>query len=273
MDKRITNREFKLLLDPKGLDRRSRVAELSSLLTGFCEKTNVGFTHLDNAHTGLRNIVFYDTPDQHLRANNLILRVREPRQDVWIDDWCEVTFKCRANGKKEAEKFDPTPTTDHRHRMRFKEEILRGEKLGTTRTIYSNNAILDVVPVDNAFDQTFEGIGHLFPCTRSLDVAKGSPIEIVGGHTNTILEACLPLGNLTFGEGVQAHFELAIWMRSVGEPIVGELAFAYRVNKENRDNDAAHKRADKFYSALQLAIPSWLATGSTKTALVYGKPE
>eukprot|EP01037_Dinobryon_pediforme_P005959 gene5959-6030_t len=267
MHKRITNREFKLLIEPKGLDRRSRIAELSDILAKFCKRSKVPFSHLDNAHTGLRNIIFYDTPDHHFRQNNLILRVRAPRRDVWIDDWCEVTFKCRAGAEKEAKKFDPTPRTAHPHRLRFKEEILRGEKLGTARTIYSNNAILDVVPLDDAFDQTFHGVSQLFPCTQRLEEAKNSPIEIVGGQTNTILEACLPLGNLSFGEGVHAHFELAIWMRNVGEPIIGELAFAYRVNKNNRDNDAAHRRADSFYSALQLAIPSWLANGSTKTAL------
>lgn len=96
---------------------------------------------------------------------------------------------------------------------------------------------------------------------------------MVGGRANKILEANLPLGNLSFGDQVHAHCDLAIWMRNIGEPLVGELAFAYRVNDENRDDKKAHKRADKFFVNLQHAIANWLATGSTKTALVYGKPE
>jgi inorganic triphosphatase YgiF len=61
----------------------------------FCKKNEVGFFHLDNATTGLRNIYFFDTPGEDFRRNNIILRVRESRQNVWVDDWCEVTLKCR----------------------------------------------------------------------------------------------------------------------------------------------------------------------------------
>jgi hypothetical protein len=62
-------------------------------------------------------------------------------------------------------------------------------------------------------------------------------------------------------------------MRSVGDPIVGELAFAYRVTDENRGQVKAHKRADAFFSSLQFELENWLEIGRTKTALVYGKPE
>jgi len=81
------------------------------------------------------------------------------------------------------------------------------------------------------------------------------------------------LGNLVIGDGVQAHCEIAIWMRSAGDPIVGELAFSYRVNDENRSITKAHKRADKFFKKLQIELSDWLEIGSTKTALIYGKPE
>ena len=66
---------------------------------------------------------------------------------------------------------------------------------------------------------------------------------------------------------------LHIWMKSVGEPIVGELAFSYRVNDDNRTDEKSHKRADKFFKKLQIELADWLEIGSTKTALIYGKPE
>ena len=93
LDPRITNREFKLLLKPEGLDRRIQITTLQNLIVSFCQKNGVNFFHLDNANTGLRNVYFFDTPGEHFRRNNLILRVRESRQNVWIDDWCEVTLK------------------------------------------------------------------------------------------------------------------------------------------------------------------------------------
>lgn len=273
LDKRITNREFKLLINPVGLDRRSRIAHLSDLLVAFCHKTNVDFFHLDNANTGLRNVYFYDTPGEHFRRNNLILRVRESRQNAWVDDWCEVTLKCRAHSLVESQLYDPTPDVQTKARMRLKEEILRGEGLGSNRMIYSNNAIMDTVPIDKIFDRNMKSVTKIFPDLKKLGIEDDIPVRIVGGKTNKILEACLPVGNLMFGENVQAHCDIAIWMRSVGDPIIGELAFSYRVNNENREQIAAHKKADKFFKNLQLALPDWLASGSTKTALIYGKPE
>ncbi len=273
LDPRITNREFKLLLKPEGLDRRIKITQLQSLIVSFCQKNEVNFFHLDNANTGLRNVYFFDTPGEHFRRNNLILRVRESRQNVWVDDWCEVTLKCRTPDFKSSLKYDPKPNSIHKYRLRLKEEILRADQMGSSRRIYSNNSIMDAVPIDKVFERTFGSIKKNFPDLARLGLENDLPVRVVGGKTNKILEACLPIGNLSFGDGVQAHCDIGIWMRSVGEPVIGELAFSYRVNDANRSEAKAHKRADKFFEKLQLAIPDWLATGSTKTALIYGIPE
>lgn len=269
----ITNREFKLLIKPQGLDRRSRITALSEQILHFCKENKVDFFHLDNATTGLRNVYFFDTPGEDLRRNNIILRVRESRQNIWVDDWCEVTLKCRTQDIKESSQFNPAPIKKIKSRLRLKEEILRGDAVGSKKSIYSNNAILDAVPLDDLFGQSFSSVCKLFPGLGKLPLNKKLPLRIVGGKTNKILEACLPIGNLVFGDGVQAHCDIAIWMKSVGDPIVGELAFSYRVNDANRLQHKAHKRADKFFKKLQIELADWLEIGSTKTALIYGKPE
>jgi hypothetical protein len=273
LDPHITNREFKLLLNPEGLDRRIKIVQLQSLIVSFCQKSKVNFFHLDNAKTGLRNVYFFDTPGEHFRRNNLILRVRESRQNVWVDDWCEVTLKCRTPKLKSSLKFDPKPNATHEHRLRLKEEILRADQVGSSRKIYSNNSIMDAVPIDKVFERTIGGVTKYFPDLTRLELEHDLPVRVVGGKTNKVLEACLPIGNLSFGDGVQAHCDIGIWMRSVGDPIIGELAYSYRVTDANRDDSKAHKRADKFFEQLQLAISDWLATGTTKTALIYGIPE
>jgi hypothetical protein len=273
LDSRITNREFKLLLKPEGLDQRSQINQLIHLITAFCENSKVDLLHLDSAAASLRNVYFYDSKSQDLRNNKVILRVRESRRTIWVDDWCEVTLKCRADSFEHAISFDPTPKTVYPKKLRLKEELLRGDSIGSIRKIFSNNAILDAVPSDEVFERNFGAITETFPGLASLKIPLKTPMLVVGGRSNKILEALLPLGNLVFGEGVQAHFDVSIWMRSVGEPIIGELAFAYRVTDANRDNTKAHKRADKFFVSLQQAIPKWLSDGSTKTALVFGQPE
>ena len=271
----VTNREFKLLIKPNGLDRRTRITDLSNQIVQFCKKSKVEFFHLDNAGTGLRNIYFYDTPGEDFRRNNIILRIRESRQNVWVDDWCEVTLKCRTHDIEQSSKFNPAPVGGKKlkARLRLKEEILRSDGIATKRVIYSNNAILDAIPIDSLGARSLGEIEKFFPGVAALDLDRKSPLRIVGGRTNKILEACLPLGNLVFGDGVQAHCDIAIWMKSVGEPIIGELAFSYRVNDENRNQIKAHKRADKFFKKLQIELADWLEIGSTKTALIYGKPE
>jgi len=273
IDPRITNREFKLLLKPEGLDQRSQINRLIHLITAFCETSKVDLLHLDNAATSLRNVYFYDSKAHDLRNHKIILRVRESRRTIWVDDWCEVTLKCRSDAFDHAISIDPTPKSIYPTKLRFKEELLRADGIGSVRKIYSNNAILDSVPIDEVFERNFGGIVESFPGLARLKIPPKTAMPVVGGRSNKILEALLPLGNLVFGEGVQAHFDVSIWMRSVGEPIIGELAYAYRVTDINRDNTKAHKLADKFFVSLQQAIPKWLAAGTTKTALVYGKPE
>ena len=273
LDPAITNRDFKLLVNPQGLDRHSKISALSEQILKFCKKNKVDFFHLDNANTGLRNIYFFDTPGEDFRLNNIILRVRESRQNIWVDDYAEVTLKCRTHNMANATDFNPQPRKDVKSRLRFKEEILRGDDIGSHRQIYSNNAILDSVPIDDLFERSFQSASKLFPGLAKLNLDKKTPLRIVGGDSNKILEACLPLGNLVFGDGVQAHCDIAIWFKSAGDPIVGELAFSYRVNDENRSEIKAHKRADKFFKKLQIELTDWLEIGSTKTALIYGKPE
>ena len=273
--KAITNREFKLLIKPDGLERRRNVAALQSFMTDFCKKQKISYLPNETAATGLRNIIFYDTPDEDLRDHRIILRVRASRQDLWVDEWCEVTLKCRHDDFDTAAKFDPTPHFEEevRFRMRFKEEILRGSDPQTHRRVYSNNAIINTVPIDRLDKNRIGEVYPIFPGLKALAVDEAKALGKVGGAENTILEAALPLGIIEFDEDVVAHCDLGVWFRTAGVPLIGELAFAYRVNEKNRKNRKAHARADKFFGRLQTALGDRLATGSTKTALVYGKPE
>ena len=265
----ITNREFKLLIKPDGLERRSKVAALTDLIVNFCKQNKVGFSHLDNAASGLRNVYFYDTPKEDFRRNNVILRVRESRQNIWVDDWCEVTLKYRSQDITETSNFDPVPKTKTKSRLRFKQEILRGDTDGSMRILYSSNAILDAVPLDSLFDRSLGSVDKFFPGLVKLPIDKKLPLRIVGGAGNKVLEVSLPIGNLEFKGGVQAHCDIAIWLKRVGQPIIGELTFSYRVTDSNRLEHKAHKQADRFFQNLQKELADWLQVGSTKTALIY----
>lgn len=273
--KGITNREFKLLLKPDGLERRKTIAGLQSFVQDFCTKRKVDFLSNETAATGLRNIVFYDTPEEDLRDRRIILRVRASRKDLWVDEWCEVTLKCRHDDFNKAASFDPTPHLEEgtRIRMRFKEENLRGASSDAPRRIYSNNAIINTVPLDRLEQNKIGEIFPVFPGLEKLGIPAKTSLGKVGGAENTILEAALPLVTISFDDDIVAHCDLGVWFRSAGVPLIGELAFAYRVNPKTRKNRKAHHKADRFFAKLQDALGDQLSEGSTKTALVYGKPE
>ena len=273
IDKRITNREFKLLLQPDGLDRHSRIGLLQQAIHELCEASGIVFSSPETMVGGLRNVFFVDTHDGAFHRNKLILRVRESRSNIWLDDWCEVTFKCRSENIDRAWDYNPVPHSDLAHRIRFKEEILKDGAIGSIRRIFSHNSVIDSVPAELLTRQKLHRLATVYPGLSSVNLPLDKTAQMVGGRRNKILEACVTLGHIAFSESVLAHCEIAIWFRAIGKPMVGELAFAYRVNKANRRDIAAHQRADEFFRKLQSHFADQLAIGTTKTAMVYGSHE
>ncbi|MFZ4536652.1 hypothetical protein [Propionivibrio sp.] len=273
LDKRITNREFKLLLKPDGLDRHTRIGQLQKAIHDLCDESGIAFNSPETMVSGLRNIFFVDTSDAALHRNKLILRVRESRSNIWVDDWCEVTFKCRSENIDRAWAYNPIPLSEIAHRIRFKEEILKDGPVGSIRRIYSHNSVMDTVPMDLISSRKLSQLVSVFPGLSAVNLPMEKNTQMVGGRRNKILEACVTLGHIAFSETVLAHCEIGIWFHSIGKPMVGELAFAYRVHKANRKDIAAHQAAEAFFRKLQSFFADQLATGTTKTAMVYGSHE
>ena len=273
LDKRITNREFKLLLKPRGLDRHHRIGELQNAIHNLCEESGLVFSIPETLVSGMRNIYFWDTPDSALRRNKLILRVRESRKQVWTDDWCEVTFKCRSEDIDRAWALNPMPNTETPFRLRFKEEILKDGPIGSLRRLYSHNAIMDQVPIERATAHKLSQLTKVLPGLAEINLPFDEKICVVGNQKIKMLEACVNLGTIVFSEDVHAHCDIAIWFRTVGDPMIGELAFAYHVNKRNRKDMSAHRSADEFFKKLQQFFAKDIAQGTTKTAMIYGSKE
>jgi hypothetical protein len=273
LDKRITNREFKLLLKPRGLDRRHRITELQTEIHNLCEESGLLFTVPETMNSGMRNIYFVDTLDNSLRRNKLILRVRESRKEAWTDDWCEVTFKCRSEDIDRAWTLNPIPKTAIPFRIRFKEEILKDGPIGSIRRLYSHNAILDQVPIERVPNRKLSALLPIFPGLAEVNLPFEQKLRVVGNAKNKVLEACVTLGNIAFSDKVHAHCEIAVWFHTVGDPMIGELAFAYRVHKSNRKDIKAHRLADEFFKKLQQFFAKDIALGTTKTAMIYVSKE
>jgi len=262
----ITHREFKLLLKPEKFQTRKSLTELSELLARSAAAEGVKYTPFDAIDSQMRIVQFYDTADETLRKNDLIFRIRQVRDGGWPDESWEVTFKCRASELEKAETFDSSSKFPQQ-KMKFKEEILRGDGLGSLKLIYSNNCILESPELDVTLP--FAKLGDVFPHIKTLNLNTDEPLNIV--NNAKIFEIQANLGTLAFGHHTAATATLAVWARPVPDkfvPLIAEFGWSYHPAHDEPGH--ADLVADAFFKAVQLPLKDWLTDGTTKTALIYG---
>ena len=268
MSSLITHREFKLLLKPERFLTREALLEFNKLLGEIAAKLKVRYETFDPIDSQLRVVQFYDTADEALRRNDLIFRIRQLRQGGWPDESWEVTFKLRAPELAKASGFDNSSTFTTLQQKKFKEEILRGDVLGTMESIYSNNCILEspALNVDVPLAKLIEAFPHL----KGLNLNPNETMSIVNGAKVFEIEA--KLGNLFFGKHIAATATLAVWAHPVPdrfEPLIAEFGWSYHPLGDGKATKG-DKAADEFFKAIQLPLADWIAAGTTKTALIYG---
>jgi hypothetical protein len=195
----ITHREFKLLLKPERFPNRRSLLEFNDFLHATSTRLGVRYDQFDAIDSQMRVVQFYDTADQVLRKNKLILRIRQLRDGGWPDDSWEVTFKCRAEDIRTATQFDSSSAFP-RQRIKFKEELLHGEGLGSIASIYSNNCILESPQLDPALP--LRELADAFPHVKSLGLDEAQTLSIVNDAKVFEIEA--KLGNLFFGHHTTA---------------------------------------------------------------------
>jgi hypothetical protein len=264
----ITHREFKLLLKPERFPTRRALLDFNAFLETTAAKLGVRYEPFDPIDSQMRSVQFYDTPEQTLRRNDLIFRIRQLRQGGWPDESWEVTFKLRAPDLTKAAGFDSSSTFPNQQKKKFKEEILHGDAIGTIVSLYSNNCILESPGLD--VELPLEKIADAFPHLKRLNLNLDQTLSIVNGAQVFEIEA--KLGNLFFGHHTTATATLAAWRRPSldrFEPLVTEFGWSYHPIDDDKGKAADHV-ADEFFKAIQHPLKDWIAGGTTKTALIYG---
>ncbi|MEO9264070.1 MAG: hypothetical protein ABI282_08230 [Candidatus Baltobacteraceae bacterium] len=263
-------------MKPEKFPTRRALVEFNELLAASAAKAGVPYEPVDSIDSQLRIVQFYDTRSQDLRKNKLIFRIRQLRQGGWPDESWELTFKCRAPEYDTAAGFDTDTTFVEVQKKKFKEELVRGDQPGTMRSIFSNNVIVESPGINVEFP--LEKLAAALPHLKSLGLDPGESLSIVDGAK--VFEIQGTLGTLSFGHGVSAQATLAVWLRPMldaFEPLVAEFGFSTRVqadagHEKSRKHQEAQALADHFFKAIQLPLRDWLASGTTKTALIYGDP-
>jgi hypothetical protein len=267
----VTHREFKLLLRPEKFQSRRAVLEFNELLARSAKALGVEYEPVESLDSQLRIVQFYDTKSEALRKNKLIFRIRQIRQGGWPDDSWELTFKCRAPEYQKAAAFNTDTTLTKLQKKKFKEELIRGDAPGTMKSIFSNNVIVEYPDINVETEFPLSRLAEHLPHLKTLGFSADETLAIVAGAK--VFELQSTLGNLSFGHGVTAHATLAVWARPVPdrfEPLIAEFGFSTHVLGADKKEEKGQAAADEFFKALQVPLKSYLADGTTKTALIYG---
>jgi hypothetical protein len=266
----VTHREFKLLLKPEKFPNRRAVLDFNATLEQVAKKLGVHYEPVESLDAQLRIVQFYDTKNEDLRKNKLIFRIRQIREGGWPGESWELTFKCRAPDYEKAAAFDTDTTLKQLQKKKFKEELIRGQTIGTMTSIFSNNVIVDDYPNIETNVPLARLADHL-PHFKTLGLDLSETLSIVAGAK--VFELQSTLGNLSFGHGVVAHATLAVWARPIPdrfEPLIAEFGFSTHVVEGDDKQEKGQSAADEFFKALQVSLKDYLSDGTTKTALIYG---
>jgi hypothetical protein len=269
----ITAREFKLLLKPELFLTKQAVLEFNDHLTKLSKDAGVVYEPFDRVDSEMRQVQFFDTPEYVLRNNRVILRLRRDTSSGFPDETYEVTFKRRSPDFDEASDFDINSSMKEvTKKKKFKEEIIRGDTLGTIKSIYSNN-LISYYPVVK-FERPLSEVVEIFPGLKVLNLDQTKVVSVVNGAR--VLEIGARLGVYNFGKNTSAHADLALWTRPAADKfdvLVAEFGWSYHMQGDGGKQKKAHKVADEFFKALQKPLADHLFAGSTKTALIYGIDE
>ena len=216
----------------------------------------------------LRRVAFYDTPTSDLYRNAFILR-RRTTMTAGFAASHELTFKFRHGDHSRASAVDVRRTSPSDGGVRFKEELLppRDGSIGL-RSIFSHNYVRRSAEPEHEHER-FSHLASEFPAIAALDVTPDAALSIV--KEITIEETSGDTGTLVFGRGYEAKSSIAVWRnRATEEPLVGEFSFQTKFEDRDAVPEKHRERALRFYLRLQSEMRIWLASGTTKTALIYG---
>jgi hypothetical protein len=261
----------KLVLRPNRFRSRQSLFDFAEVLHEPAEKHHVRFSvgTCKNAPIQIREVIFVDTSDFRLYNNGFILRRRIRYEDGFPIGDPEIVFKFRDPDLQKAAETDVRPHILGDHRVKFKCQALPLKKqLGGVRMLYSHNVQFPRSSVGENDVLAMRTLTTIFPALARIRRAPDEKIALV---SDTIIEEVLQdIGELTFGQGVRAKANVALW-RTRGEhrPLIGEFAFQIKFKDRNDLDLDAMKRLEAFFVSLQYAAQDWIALDATKTGVVY----
>lgn len=263
--------ESKLILKPDRFTSVQSFRAFGKLVQRTARKLGVGFDASPSAkrRPAIREIVFGDTPDYSIYSHGFILRRRIRYVDGFPVGDPEVVFKFRHPDEQTAAAMDVRPKIAGDYRIKFKMEALPlKDEVGGFRFLYSHNCVFGVSQMHDPDKLSMGTLSRVFPALAALQRSDDERVTLV--NEGIVEEVLLDLGQLTFGKGITANCNVALW-RTRGEhrPLVGEFAYQAKFDRKKRIHEKAKGLCEQFFVTLQFDVKDWILLGTTKTGMVY----
>jgi hypothetical protein len=263
--------ESKLILKPDRFTSVKCFLDFGKLVQRTAKRLGVQYpaTPGVNRIPQIREIVFGDTPDYSLYSHAFILRRRIRYINGFPVGDPEIVFKFRHPDEGTAAATDVRPNIAGKYRVKFKMEALPlKNEVGGYRLLYSHNCVFGASQMHDADKLSMATLSRVFPPLAALQTRGGDKVTMVNG--GIVEEVLLDLGQLSFGKGIVADCNVALW-RTRGEhrPLVGEFAYQAKFDRKKRIHEKAKKLCEQFFVTLQLDAQDWILLGTTKTGMVY----
>ena len=263
--------EAKLILKPDRFTSLQSFLDFGKQVERAAKQLGVGFVASPkaNARPEIREIVFGDTADYSLYKHAFILRRRIRYVDGFPVGDPEVVFKFRHPDEQTAAAMDVRPNIAGKYRIKFKIEALPlKDDVGGLRFLYSHNCVFGLSQMHDADKTSMSTLRRVFPVLAALQRAEGEKVSMV--NEGIVEEVRLDLGELTFGKGIAADCNVALWRtRGDHRSLVGEFSYQAKFDRKQHIHDKAKKLCEQFYVSLQFDVKDWISLGTTKTGMVY----
>lgn len=256
-DKRVTSREYKLMLNTvRFRDRAQGAEEFRDLIIFLIEKEG-GTVIKKQDEEERRETSYLDTPQFELRQNGFSLRVRQEA------DKFQINLKYRDPDRYISATKDLSSSMEGK--IEFEEDILPPF---TSKFSHSNSIKTAKLPQLNLMKE----VTSLFPGLKKLNIDENSPIKTANNFK--ALEVARKLCQFQFDNTEILKASLSFWylLNDKHWPLVGEFSFDYDAIKKEGEAErepfslSVVEGASRFFRSVQNQV-GWLDfTTTTKTS-------
>lgn len=263
------SREFKVLLLPDNFSKPTKgMVKFWEKATKTAKELGYKVKQVKSLKPEPKRFVTYlDTPSYDFRKRGLILR-RRGDQPFTSDKW-ELVLKARSEDPSQALSANVAAASGYDSESSFEEDVsMKTASSGTceAQRFFSRSESVEISVIPG---ESMEAVQNIFPGLAGMKLAANSPVSSV--RDIHIREYRLKPGAIDFGP-INGKVTLTVW-QVVGEkkPWIAEFSFSYDVPDNQVIDGTVTQRALEYCRVLMEKNSSWLASGMTKTALVYGK--